>query len=79
MPRNSGKTNRDLLSSHPGQNGKGSADRSPGWREHYDEINWGAAHGAKMPGGFLRFRKTYGKRLELHTPPNNYDEIFRKP
>jgi hypothetical protein len=20
--------------------GKGSADRSPGWRQHYDEISW---------------------------------------
>jgi len=60
MPRNSGHTKRDMFESHPGQNGKGSADRSPGWREHYDEIDWGATHGAKVPGSF-RFRKVYGK------------------
>jgi hypothetical protein len=23
-----------------GGNGKGDADRSPGWRQHYDEIEW---------------------------------------
>jgi hypothetical protein len=39
MPKNSGQTNRDLFSSH-GAAGKGDADRSPKWRDHYDEIDW---------------------------------------
>lgn len=78
MPRNSGHTKRDMFGSHPGQNGKGSADRSPGWREHYDEIDWGPEHIPHPASGQVRrFRKTYGGAT---TPPapNNYDEIFRK-
>jgi hypothetical protein len=29
------------LSSHNIGAGKGDHDRSPGWRDHYDEIDWG--------------------------------------
>lgn len=35
--------------------GKGDADRSPGWRNHYEEINWPS--GGKGP---KKFRKVYG-------------------
>lgn len=38
---------------HPGTgSGKGDADRSPGWREHYDDINWNAPEW--KPGEALR-------------------------
>lgn len=39
-----------------GQNGKGDADRSPGWREEYDTIAW--PDGAK--NGVKKFKKVYG-------------------
>ena len=39
MPHNSGPAKRDLFPGHGA--GKGDADRSPGWRNNYDEINWG--------------------------------------
>jgi hypothetical protein len=38
--------------------GKGDSDRSPGWRAHYNEINWGPDHDT---GGVKRFRKVYGQ------------------
>lgn len=53
--------------------GKGSGDRSPGWREHYDDIDWGVKDIRIVPGtrriyepaGFVQVRpgvrrKTYG-------------------
>jgi hypothetical protein len=63
MPRPStGQSNRDLLSSHSG-NGKGSADRSPGWRKCYETIDWKG--NAEQPDNFQtrgpgRTRKRYG-------------------
>lgn len=38
-----------------GTNGKGDADRSPGWRARYDTINWPC--GGKGP---KKFHKVYG-------------------
>lgn len=37
--------------------GKGDKDRSPGWRKHYDEIQWTP----KEPDRPKKFRKVYGK------------------
>jgi hypothetical protein len=39
--------------------GKGDADRSPKWRDHYDEIDWPS--GGKSP---RNFRKIYGSARE---------------
>lgn len=36
--------------------GKGDAERSPGWRKQYDDINWGRPAGEPVK----RFRKVYG-------------------
>ena len=51
--------------------GKGDADRSPGWRKHYDEIIW-PRH---FPNGFVRRgnkqTKKYGNKKEEITPENN--------
>lgn len=63
MPHNSGPAKRDMLDSHGA--GKGDADRSPKWREHYDEVEWGQKYkGLNQPGfesiGPGRIRKTYG-------------------
>jgi hypothetical protein len=38
MAYNSGQTKRDMFASHGA--GKGDADRSPGWRGHYDDVEW---------------------------------------
>ncbi len=50
------------LSSHNTGAGKGDKDRSPGWRNNYEEINWN-----KNNDGFVqvrpgRLRKVYGRR-----------------
>lgn len=37
--------------------GKGDADRSPGWREHYDEIDWGG-FAVNLDEGHKNFRIT---------------------
>lgn len=79
MPKSSG-INRDVGLNHPGTgSGKGDADRSPGWREHYDDINWNAPEW--KPGeplrdinngfrevGRNRIRKVYGQ-----APPVMFD------
>ena len=59
MAHRSGPTKRDLF---PGTGaGKGDADRSPKWRDHYDEINWTESDDSVWtevrPG---RYRKIYG-------------------
>lgn len=38
MAHRSGQPARDLFPGHGA--GKGDADRSPKWRDNYDEINW---------------------------------------
>jgi hypothetical protein len=52
--------------------GKGDADRSPGWREHYDEIEWGDGHNEGHHNVTRTFHKTYGpaapKRLHINEP-----------
>lgn len=66
--RSPGHTQRHLLPS----NGKGDADRSPGWRDHYDEVDFHrptatftfAVDPTLWSDGFRqvgerRFRKTY--------------------
>jgi hypothetical protein len=63
---NVGRGNRALMDSH--QAGKGDKDRSPGYRKHYDEINWNAAG----DDGFKRvtsnrIRKTYGAQRSYPT------------
>lgn len=70
MPRNSGPAKRDLFPSHGA--GKGSAERSPGWREHYDDIDFGMKYAGPDHPDFTpispgKVRKTYGatpKRLD---------------
>jgi hypothetical protein len=53
------------LSSQAGVNGKGDADRSPGWRHNYSEIDWGIleAEGFERIGPG-RIRKTYPVKRE---------------
>lgn len=51
MPKNSGPTNRDMFPTTDA--GKGDADRSPGWRAGYDEINWGVTPPARPIQDFL--------------------------
>lgn len=58
-------------------NGKGSADRSPGWRKNYDAVDW--QRGAPKPDGFRRHstgkRKYYRSQVVVdevslpETPP----------
>lgn len=68
--KSTGHTQRGLLDSHNTQNGKGDADRSPKWRDHYHEVDW-------QPGtdsGFRQispkhFRKTYGVQKAKHPAP----------
>lgn len=55
MPKNSGHPKRDLFPATGA--GKGDVDRSPGWREHYDEINWTP----RQSTASKRFRKVYGE------------------
>jgi hypothetical protein len=52
-------SSRDLFPGHGA--GKGDAERSPGWRENYPEINWPGVSGLKevKPG---HFRKVYGSQ-----------------
>ena len=33
--------------------GKGDKDRSPGWRDNYDEVNWGKREPSEIDG-FIR-------------------------
>jgi hypothetical protein len=65
------------LSSQAGVNGKGDKERSPGWRDHYDEIDF---HREGRPvvfdDGFRyvgpgRIRKVYGPGAAKFAPPSN--------
>lgn len=48
--------------------GKGDKDRSPGWRDHYDEIDWGVIDPFIADGTYKIIRKggkvikKYGKK-----------------
>jgi len=53
--------------------GKGDADRSPGWRKHYDEIKWEQDHYITAHA----FRKTYGVSAPKCCPADESD--WRKP
>jgi hypothetical protein len=45
-----------------GSAGKGDADRSPGWRNHYHEVNWGSGTASRFESvGPKRIRKVYGE------------------
>lgn len=61
--------------------GKGDADRSPGWRAGYDDINWGNEHATPAPlTTFKRFFRRYGKeKTEVRNPELNasFEDIFR--
>jgi hypothetical protein len=57
MPPKSG-TNRDLFPGHSA--GKGDAERSPGWRDHYDIPPSGDMTGFKRVA-VNRLRKVYGR------------------
>lgn len=59
MARNSGPTQRGLLGSGAG---KGDADRSPGWRDHYDEIDWSGSQTGFEQVGSHKQVKRYGVR-----------------
>lgn len=59
MPKHSLPGQRDIGLS--GGAGKGDAERSAGWREHYDEIEWTPREN-KWDGfqrGTMGFRKVY--------------------
>ncbi len=62
MPRNSGPAARDLFPGHGA--GKGDADRSPKWRENYDDINWKEVVNLQDPwdNRFIRVRAGVKKK-----------------
>jgi hypothetical protein len=65
------------LSSHNTGAGKGDHDRSPKWRDHYDEIDWSQFHHVSGferigPG---RLRKRYGARTSAGVSVENLDNI----
>ena len=72
MRKTPGHNSRDLMPDHSGA-GKGDADRSPGWRDHYDEIEWGSGMrypSDNCPVGFFpigpkRYRKVYGATVRI--------------
>jgi hypothetical protein len=68
------------LSSHNTGAGKGDGDRSPGWRDHYDEINWGFEHYNQVAEGegfervsAGRLRKRYGTGAPAGVAVENMD------
>jgi len=60
------------LSSHPGVNGKGDADRSPGWRnsdfEWKRDVATDSTFKRVSPG---RYRKTYGAQQTFSEIPRS--------
>lgn len=50
--------------------GKGDSDRSPGWREHYDEIDW---HRDFVETDFVRKGGRLVKRYGALAAPQNLD------
>jgi hypothetical protein len=49
-----GQDNRNLMNADHGA-GKGDADRSPNWREHYDDVAWPDGGKSRSEGdGFVR-------------------------
>lgn len=76
MPKNSAPGNRSLLNH---QNGKGSADRSPGYRAFYDNIDF--KRGETPDDGFkrvspARIRKVYGAQTRERITGAEIDAIF---
>lgn len=56
--KNFGQAGRGAFGNSHGA-GKGDVDRSPGWRDHYDEVNWPKSNeGFTQRGGKLV--KKYG-------------------
>jgi hypothetical protein len=51
--RNMGMDNRNLMNNDHGA-GKGDADRSPNWRENYDEVAWPDGGKRAEGNGFVR-------------------------
>lgn len=77
MQRHKRRGNGDR-SFQSGGAGKGDADRSPGWREHYHDIDWPDGGRRLATDGFIqrggRLVKHYGvrepvKNTEFITPP----------
>jgi hypothetical protein len=70
MARHSTPSTRDLMSSHNTGAGKGDADRSPGWRDGYEEIDWkrDLENDGFTQVGHGRYRKVYG-------PKSSFEEI----
>lgn len=74
--RNTGLTDRNMFNNTHGA-GKGDTDRSPNWREHYDEVQWPDGGKAHSEGnGFVRrgakLVKKYGttEPEKFDIPPN---------
>jgi hypothetical protein len=68
------------LSSHNTGAGKGDGDRSPKWRDHYDEIDWGFEHYNQVAEGegfervsAGRLRKRYGTGAPAGVSVENMD------
>ena len=72
---NFGQTGRGAFGSSHGA-GKGDVDRSPGWRDHYDEVTWTEGDKRAEGNGFVRrggkLVKRYGQAEpeKLEKAPN---------
>lgn len=54
-------------------NGKGDADRSPGWRDHYDDISWPDGGKRQSSDGFSRRGGKLVKRYGTAEQPKPVD------
>jgi len=48
--------------------GKGDKDRSPGWRNRYDEIDWQRDKTTGFRKGSMGIRKIYRRNLQSQVP-----------
>lgn len=71
---NAGNGNRSLLGAH--QNGKGSAERSPGFRKNYDDIDFTQPSDGFVRVNRSRIRKIYGAAKSYPTiAGGDFDKI----
>jgi hypothetical protein len=66
MPPRSVNSGRDFMG---GTNGKGDADRSPGWRHGYDHVNWGPGDDSGFTRRGGRMVKRYGPAAAIEAVP----------
>lgn len=65
---NFGQTGRNAFGTSHGA-GKGDVDRSPGWRDHYDEVEW-----PKSEEGFVKRGGKLVKRYGAEKEPEKFDK-----